>query len=249
MILILIIVFSLIRVWCLFETAADQDMNDQHEIKMGTRRINDAGEEEVYLLGSWAPKEIGEQFLAREEYERRVRGPRGPKKRAKIVSASALGPDAELSSEQQAWADRARGLIHRAGHRRGGARDVLIEMLAREECALTVQEIDKRLAGWLQEGVVSRPVGIASVYRGVEVLQDLRLIARVDVGDGVARYERAPLEQHDHHHHHFVCDQCGLLVPFDDDALEQAINALESRLGFEAKEHEVVLRGVCAGCR
>jgi Fur family ferric uptake transcriptional regulator len=96
---------------------------------------------------------------------------------------------------------------------------------------------------------VSRPVGIASVYRGVEILQDLRLIARVDVGDGVARYERAPLEQSDHHHHHFVCDQCGLLVPFDDDALERAINALESRLGFEAKEHEVVLRGVCVGCR
>jgi Fur family ferric uptake transcriptional regulator len=135
----------------------------------------------------------------------------------------------ELSREQQAWADRARGQIHRSGHRRGGARDVLIEMFAREECALTVQEIDKR--------------------RGVEVLQDLKLIARVDVGDGVARYERAPLEQSDHHHHHFVCDKCGLLVPFDDDALEHAINALESRFGFVAEQHEVVLRGVCVGCR
>jgi Fur family ferric uptake transcriptional regulator len=155
----------------------------------------------------------------------------------------------ELSREQQAWADRSRTMISRAGHRRGGARDVLIEMFAREDCALTVQEIDKRLSGWLADGVVSRPVGIASVYRGVEVLQDLRLIARVDVGDGIARYERAPLEQHDHHHHHFLCDRCGLLVPFDDDALERAINALESRFGFEAKEHEVVLRGVCAGCR
>jgi Fur family transcriptional regulator, ferric uptake regulator len=159
------------------------------------------------------------------------------------------GAAGELNREQQAWADSSRNRIRRAGHRRGGARDVLIELFAREQCALTVQEIDKRLGAWLQNGVVSRPVGIASVYRGVEILQDLRLIARVDVGDGVARYERAPLEQSDHHHHHFVCDQCGLLVPFDDDALEQAINALESRLGFEAKEHEVVLRGVCVGCR
>jgi Fur family transcriptional regulator, ferric uptake regulator len=224
-------------------------MADQQELKMGARRINDAGEEEIYLLGSWAPKDIGEQFLAREEYERRVRGPRGPQKRAKIVAAGALGPEGELDREQQAWADRARGLIHRAGHRRGGAREVLIEMFAREQCALTVQEIDKRLSGWLQEGAVSRPVGIASVYRGVEVLHDLKLIARVDVGDGVARYERAPIEQSDHHHHHFVCDKCGLLVPFDDDALEHAINALESRFGFVAEQHEVVLRGACAGCR
>ncbi|HWE59911.1 MAG TPA: transcriptional repressor [Solirubrobacteraceae bacterium] len=222
---------------------------DQEKIREGTRRVNDAGEEEIYVLGSWSPKGPAELYLARQEYERRVRGPRGPVKRAKIVSNSALGGSGELSREQQVWADSSRNRIRRAGHRRGGARDVLIELFAREDCALTVQEIDKRLSAWLKDGVVSRPVGIASVYRGVEVLQDLRLIARVDVGDGVARYERAPLQQHDHHHHHFVCDKCGLLVPFDDDALERAIDALESRLGFEAKEHEVVLKGVCVGCR
>jgi Fur family ferric uptake transcriptional regulator len=222
--------------------------DSQEQIKDGTRRRNAAGEEEVYLLGNWAPRDVADQYLAREAYARRVRGPRGPQKRAKIVSKSALGPAGELSREQQAWSDRARAVIRRAGHRRGGARDVLIELFAREDCALTSQEIDKRLRAWRQNGVVERAVGIASVYRGVEVLQDLRLIARVDVGDGVARYERAPLEQNEHHHHHFVCDQCGLLVPFDDDALEDAINALESRFGFEAKEHEVVLRGTCLEC-
>lgn len=152
------------------------------------------------------------------------------------------------SREQAAWIERSRATIRRAGHRRGGARDILIELFAREDCALTVQEIDRRLSSWLEDGLVSRPVAVASIYRGVEMLQDLRLIARVDVGDGMARYERAPLEQHDHHHH-FLCGKCGLLVPFDDDALEQAITALESRFGFEAQEHEVVLRGVCVGCR
>lgn len=155
----------------------------------------------------------------------------------------------ELTREQQAWADRARVVIRRAGHRRGGARDLMIELFAREQCAVTVQEIDERLREWLQSGAVSRPVGIASVYRGVEVLQDLRVIARVDVGDGVARYERAPLQQSDHHHHHFVCDSCGLLVPFDDDALEQAIEGLESRFGFSVEQHEVVLHGTCLECR
>jgi Fur family ferric uptake transcriptional regulator len=229
--------------------ANSQQNNDQEQPKEGTRRINQAGEEEVWVLGAWAPKDVADLYRAREEYERKVRGPRAPQKRAKIVSPSALGPAGELSREQQQWADGSRNRIHRAGHRRGGARDVLIELFAREDCALTVQEIDSRLSAWLAGGVVSRPVGIASVYRGVEVLSDLRLIARVDVGDGVARYERAPLQQSDHHHHHFVCDRCGLLVPFDDDALEQAIDALENRFGFETNEHEVVLKGVCVGCR
>ncbi|HET9094856.1 MAG TPA: Fur family transcriptional regulator [Solirubrobacteraceae bacterium] len=155
----------------------------------------------------------------------------------------------QLTGEQLAWTDRARTLLRQAGHRRGGARDLLIELFAREDCALTVQEIDARLASWRRAGVVDRPVGIASVYRGVEVLQDLRLVARVDVGDGLARYERAPLAQEDHHHHHFVCERCGLLVPFDDDELERAIDALERRLGVQANEHEVVLRGCCRHCR
>ena len=162
-----------------------------------------------------------------------------------------VGPDsaAGLTREQQAWADRARTVIRRAGHRRGGAREVLIDLFAREECALTVQEIDERLGSWFDGGVVGRPVGIASVYRGIDVLQDLRLIARVDVGDGLARYERSSVAPSEHHHHHFVCDRCGLLLPFDDEALEGAIEALGSRFGFESTEHEVVLRGVCLGCR
>jgi Fur family ferric uptake transcriptional regulator len=126
---------------------------------------------------------------------------------------------------------------------------MLIELFSREDCALTVQEIDGRLASWFSDGVVERPVGIASVYRGVEVLQDLRLVTRVDVGDGLARYERAPLEHPDHHHHHLLCESCGGLVPFGDAGLERAIEALERRLGFEAKEHEVVLRGTCRRCR
>jgi Fur family ferric uptake transcriptional regulator len=225
-------------------------MTQQGRPPEGTRRVNDAGEPEIFVLGGWSPAAEAERYLRAENNGGLFRWRKPPeKKRAPIVSASALGPAGDLTHEQLQWAEASRNRIRRAGHRRGGARDVLIELFAREDCALTVQEIDKRLSAWLQEGVVSRPVGIASVYRGVEVLQDLRLIARVDVGDGVARYERAPLEQHDHHHHHFVCDKCGLLVPFDDDALERAIIALESRFGFEAQEHEVVLRGVCVGCR
>jgi Fur family transcriptional regulator, ferric uptake regulator len=223
--------------------------NGPETIEEGATRLTESGEEQIYLLGNWVAKDAVEIYLQREEWERRVRGPRTTEKRAKIVSKSALGPVGELGREQQQWADRARVRIRRAGHRRSAPREVLVELFAREDCALTVQEIDKRLKGWIEQGALDRPVGVASLYRGVEVLQDLRLITRVDVGDGVARYERAPLEQDDHHHHHFVCEKCGLLVPFDDDALEDAIGALEARFGFQAKEHEVVLRGACLACR
>jgi Fur family transcriptional regulator, ferric uptake regulator len=190
-------------------------------------------------------------FEAREEYERRIRFQRRPEQRVKIVGKrAAAAAYNELTSDQRAWVDRAHAVVRRTGHRRGGAREVLIQLFAQQECALTVQEIGEQLTARLESGASERPVGIASIYRGVDVLQDLDLIARVDVGDGVARYERTSLEHSDqHHHHHFVCDKCGVLQPFDDEALEEAIEGLESRLGFVTKGHEVTLRGTCIGCQ
>jgi Fur family ferric uptake transcriptional regulator len=189
-------------------------------------------------------------YEAREAYERRLSAPRRPEPRAKVASRRTSSAYREFTQEQRAWIELAQAAVRRAGHRRGGAREVLIELFAQQNCVLTVQEIGEHLTARLESGVTDRPVGIASIYRGVDVLQDLNLITRVDVGDGVARFERASVEQSGHHHHHhFVCDDCGLLQPFDDDALEQAIEGLESRLGFVTKGHEVTLRGTCVKCR
>jgi Fur family ferric uptake transcriptional regulator len=131
--------------------------------------------------------------------------------------------------------------VRRAGHHRGAAREALIDLFERESCALSAQEIEERLTN-------DRPVGRASIYRSLELLHGLHLIQRVDIGDGVARYERGHLA-HEDHHHHMVCDRCGMLIAFDDSELEQAIHKLTERLGFEATEHEVTLRGACSACR
>ena len=64
-------------------------------------------------------------------------------------------------------------------------------------------------------------VGIASVYRVLETLLEQRLVQRVDVGDGMARYE--PAQADGHHHHHLVCDDCGRVQPFSDETLERAL--------------------------
>jgi Fur family ferric uptake transcriptional regulator len=73
-------------------------------------------------------------------------------------------------------------------------------------------------------------------------------VQRVDVGDGVARFEPAGGDAH-HHHHHLVCDDCGRVEPFTDDRLERALAGAAGRLGYAMEQHEVVLRGACANCR
>ena len=101
----------------------------------------------------------------------------------------------------------------------------------------------------IHDGIVSSggAVGVASVYRTLDTLAELRLVQRVDVGDGIARFEQLGGED-EHHHHHLVCDDCGRVEPFTDERLEQALERVAGRLGY-AMQHEVVLRGTCGDCR
>ena len=134
------------------------------------------------------------------------------------------------------WVGAAFSSLRDAGYRTGGARSQVVELLGSEDCALTALEIDRRLES----------VGRASVYRTLEQLEGLRLVQRVDLGGEAAGYERAT--PGGHHHHHIVCERCGKVVPFEDPALERAIKRVSHRASFDVAEHDVTLRGTCAGC-
>ena len=139
-----------------------------------------------------------------------------------------------------AWMNHALVALGDAGFRSGGARRAVVELLGRQRCCLTAQEIFDSLR------VAKRPVGIASVYRALDALTELRLVKRIDAGDGIARYEPA-LPDGDHHHH-VVCRDCGKVEAFADPRLERAIHRVAGGLGYSVDEHEVVLTGACADC-
>jgi Fur family ferric uptake transcriptional regulator len=141
------------------------------------------------------------------------------------------------------WAARATESLAGAGYRRGGARAALIALLDAQRCALSAAQIEDRLrtAG----GGGGRAVARASIYRILEELEELKLIARVEVGQGLARFEAVREEGH---HHHMVCDTCGQVIPFEDPDLERSIQKLAQRVTFTVAEHDVVLHGACADC-
>src|SRR3954452_4016478 len=138
------------------------------------------------------------------------------------------------------WGEHALATLQEAGHRRGGARTAVVEALAAHDCAVTALDLDDELAR-------RRPrVARASVYRALEQLEQLGLVRRIEVARGVAGYER--VDPTGHHHHHAICRDCGLMVPFEDRSLEQAIGKLSESMDFEVAEHDVVLRGLCDRC-
>jgi Fur family ferric uptake transcriptional regulator len=146
-----------------------------------------------------------------------------------------------VATAQATWREHALESLRGSGYRSGGARTAVVELLADQDCCLTAQEIFDRLR---EDG---RRVGIASVYRALDLLTSLRLVQRLDMGEGIARYE--PANADGEHHHHVVCESCGKVIAFEDDALERALDGLSSRLGVEIGGHDVVLRGTCPDCR
>jgi Fur family transcriptional regulator, ferric uptake regulator len=138
------------------------------------------------------------------------------------------------------WRERAVQGLAEAGYRRGGVRSAIVELLDEQPCALSAPEIREALAER------HRDVSRASVYRVMEELEEIGLLQRVEVGQGIVRYE--PLRSGAGHHHHLVCERCGRLEPFTDAGLERAIRKVSQRLPAEVSEHEIVLRGACRSC-
>lgn len=137
------------------------------------------------------------------------------------------------------WVDDALTTLRSAGYRPGAAGSVVLDYLASQPCCRGAQEIHEALTA---DG---RRIGLASVYRMLDTLDEHGLVQRIDIGDGIVRYEPRAAE----HHHHLVCGECGKVEPFADPRLEKAIHAVEAQSGYEVVAHEVVLRGACGDCR
>lgn len=157
---------------------------------------------------------------------------------ARREGPSALAANPAVSTDN--WLQRAEGALSAAGRKRGGARRAVLELLDAQQCALTAVEIEDALRA------AERSVSRASIYRILDELEGLSLVQRVETGQAMVRYERVC--GHEEHHHHLVCDCCGLVMPFSDDALERAITSLSRRVPLTVSEHEIVLRGECRDC-
>jgi Fur family transcriptional regulator, ferric uptake regulator len=138
------------------------------------------------------------------------------------------------------WVTETLNALQEAGYRQGGARRSVIEFLGSQDCCLSAQEIAHEMRA---EG---RAVGVASVYRVLDLLAENGFAQRLMIG-GTARYE--PFEHGGDHHHHLVCDDCGRVEAFADEGLESALEQVETSSGYAVAGHEVVVRGACGECR
>jgi Fur family ferric uptake transcriptional regulator len=131
------------------------------------------------------------------------------------------------------WLAHATVVLRGAGLRASAGRQAVVELLGRQSCLLTAQEIADELRA---EGSAG---STATVYRALETLHELGLVRRFDA-EGLARYE--PVHPSGDHHHHIVLEDSGDVIPFEDEELERVIAGLGERLGMVVTSHDVILR-------
>lgn len=91
-------------------------------------------------------------------------------------------------------------------------------------------------------------IGLATVYRTLELLGSLGLLLPIEFGDGSTRYElnRDPSK---HRHHHLICLKCKKVIEFDEDKLDGLEDDIALRSGFWIVNHDVKFFGYCKDCQ
>ena len=115
-------------------------------------------------------------------------------------------------------------------------RKQIYEVLTRSE-PLTMQEL-----------IASLPqLDKTTIYRNVTLFEDIGVVQRLQIG---WKYKIELSNEYQDHHHHITCTSCEQTVALpEDEMIEQRLVELALAQGFEPKDHQLEVRGLCPACR
>lgn len=90
-------------------------------------------------------------------------------------------------------------------------------------------------------------IGLATIYRTLDLLDELGVLHKLNFGDGKSRYEINKSEK-SHHHHHLICVKCHEIMEVKDDLLQKLEETIEKEHDFEILDHRVKFYGYCPLC-
>lgn len=91
-------------------------------------------------------------------------------------------------------------------------------------------------------------IGLATVYRTLEILTELNITYKVVFDDGLARYDLKKAGN-GHFHHHLLCIQCDNIEEITEDLLGDVEKIVEGRYQFLVKDHRLTFHGICHACQ
>ncbi len=91
----------------------------------------------------------------------------------------------------------------------------------------------------------AQAVNASTVYRTLEVLEELGLVRHAHLSDRAPTYHTVT----DHEHFHLVCRNCQTVISVDPDVLSPLLQRLDTDHGFTADIGHLTVFGTCASCR
>ncbi|MHB9149178.1 MAG: Fur family transcriptional regulator [Thermoleophilia bacterium] len=134
--------------------------------------------------------------------------------------------------------DRAIGALRKRGLRSTALKRAVLGAFETGDCALTVEDIASRIGAGAD---------LSPLYRCLASLEEAGVLTHFYLGDGGRRYDLA--DEFGGHHHHLVCENCARITRIDGCALARDTTAEATTRGHVVRDHELVLKGVCAECR
>src|SRR5947207_2147186 len=134
----------------------------------------------------------------------------------------------------QAWDDTLRA----SGYRVTPQRQLVLEAVTKLEHA-TPEEIFASIRQ------TARGVNVSTVYRTLELLEQIGLVTHTHLSHGAPRYHLAAEAQHVH----LVCSECGRITQIPPEAVAPLVSALERNYGFQTDVGHLTVFGRCESCR
>lgn len=140
--------------------------------------------------------------------------------------------------------DKAYEKLREKGYKTTAPRKILLDFLDKENNKhLSCDEIYDRISK-------DHPnIGIATVYRNIQLFEELNITTKLTLDDGIGRYELSNLDDKTHQHHHLVCISCNKLIEVKEDLLGVLEKEIENEHNFEIVDHDLKFYGFCDECR
>lgn len=96
-----------------------------------------------------------------------------------------------------------------------------------------------------------KDIGIATVYRTLQMLEESGLVYKLDLDGKSYRYELAdyPEKGKMHQHHHLICENCHAILEVQGDFLDELEQMIEEKCKFKVMNHDVKFYGLCEHCK
>ena len=141
------------------------------------------------------------------------------------------------------------GRLQKCGCRITAPRQTILGILASTAKHLSAEEL------YMLIHKTDPNIGIATVYRTLELLVRSGVLMKFDFGQHKSRYELAPQPGGEGHHNHIVCTSCGKVVNFteghdqEEAAMRTTRDSLARKYRFDIRDHQVQFFGLCNKCR